>query len=490
MGTSIKKNFFYQIFYQILISILPFITSPYISRVLGADKIGIYSYVFSIITFFNLFANLGINNYGNRLIAKSRDDAEELSKSFSSLLFLHVILNVVMLSIYLLFVNLMKPENSIIYIIQAIFLIANMIDISWLFFGLEKFKITVTRNSIIKIITVICVILFVKSKGDLWKYTLIMALGTFISQVSLWGFVKRYTKIKKVTLSEIILHIKPMFVLFGAAVAVTIFSYIDKIMLGKMSDMAQLGYYENAYKLIEFPVGFITALGTVMLPKISNLLTKKDKEAVKEYIKKSMQLSMIMASAIFFGIAAISKEFSYLFWGPDFIQSGIIIQYLAICIVLMSWNGVIRTQYLIPNERDKTYLLAVSVSAIVNVIINYILIPKYGAIGAAIGTICSYFVIWTIQNLSILKELPILNYAKKSIVYFIMGLLMYMIIAMINQRTMYSITTLILKIITGSSVYGILLIVYSYIVKDNFVIENIEKVKNKILRSRNKSNNI
>lgn len=461
-----------------LISILPFITSPYISRVLGAEKIGIYSYVHSIITFFMLFANLGISNYGNRLMAKSRDDEKELSMSFSSLFIYHLMLSVLTGIVYILFIIIYRPENTLIYIIQVLFLIANMIDISWLFFGLEKFKLTVTRNSVIKILTVVFVFVFVKNQDDLWKYTLIMTLGTLLSQATLWGFIKKYTKFTRVKISDIMLHTKPMITLFAASLAVTIFSYTDKIMLGQMSSMSQLGYYENAYKLIEFPVGFITALGTVMLPKISNLISNKNGDKAKAYIGNSMQFSMLAASVIFWGIASIAKEFSYLFWGADFIESGVIIQYLAICIVLMSWNGVIRTQYLMPNEKDKNYLLAVSISAIVNVVINYILIPKYGAVGAAIGTICAYFIIFIIQNIAVRKVLPLTRYIKNSIGYFLVGFIMFMVIHIINLHTTYSIITLIVKILIGGVVYVSLLLIYSLIVKDKFVLNYIHQIKN------------
>ncbi len=478
--SSVKKNFAYQFIYQMLISILPFVTSPYISRVLGADNIGIYSYVYSVITIFIVVANLGISNYGNRIIAKSRDDKDKLSKNFTELFVLHLILSAMMLSVYIAYILIFDLDNKLIFIIQILFLIANSIDISWLFFGLEQFKLTVTRNALVKILAVILIFLVVKSRNDLWKYTLIMSTATLLSQITLWGFFKKYTSFCKIKLSNILIHMKPMLVLFAAAIAVTIFNYIDKVMLGSMSSMQQLGFYENAHKIIEFPTGFITAIGAVLLPKIANLLSKKDEKQVKRYIGLSMQFSMLAASAIFFGVSAVAKEFSYLFWGKEFITSGVIIQYLSVCIILMSWNSVIRTQYLIPNEKDKSYLLAVSMSAIINVIINYLLIPKYGAVGAAIGTICSYLMIFLMQNVSVYKELPLLYYAKKVIPYFIIGFIMNSIIRIINNYTSYSIMFLILKILLGAIVFISLLILYAIIFRDEFIVENLKKIKSSI----------
>ena len=212
--SSIKKNLGYQIAYQILVSILPFITSPYISRVLGAECIGIYAYTYSIVYYFKIFATLGITNYGNRLIAKSRSSQKEVDKAFSSLYALHFMLSVFIIILYIIFIILFPIKNKIISLIQSIYLIAELMDVSWFFFGMEKFKLTVTRNALVKILTAISIFVFVKTGTDLWKYVLILALGTLFGNASMWFFLPKYVKRYKFSIKDVLVHIKPMLVLF------------------------------------------------------------------------------------------------------------------------------------------------------------------------------------------------------------------------------------------------------------------------------------
>ena len=188
---KVFKNFIYNVLYQILIMILPLITAPYIARVLGAERIGIYSYTYSIAYYFVLFGQLGLNVYGNRSIAIVRDDKEKLSKTFSSIFIVQLFISFVSCICYLLFIIFSSSEYRLIFVIQFVFVLSCVFDINWFFFGIEKFKLTVVRNTIIKITTVICVLLFVKTQADLWKYTTIMAVGSFLAQLVLWLQIRK-----------------------------------------------------------------------------------------------------------------------------------------------------------------------------------------------------------------------------------------------------------------------------------------------------------
>lgn len=483
-NNNIVKNFIYQSGYQLLISILPFITSPYIARVLGAEKIGIFSYSHSVIKYFILIANLGISSYGNRTIARVRESEEELNKTFSSLLILHSALSIISLLAYGIYIYLFVEEYRLICLIQAFYLVGTLLDISWFYFGLEKFKLTVTRDSVIKIITVVAIFIFVKSEGDLWKYTLIMALGTCISQSIMWVFLKKYVSIVLVSLKDILAHIRPLLMLFGATLALTVLNYTDQIMLGKMSSMDALGFYSNAYKMIEFPVGFITALGTVMLPKISSLVGKNQENLVKKYIENSMRFSLLMSSALIFGVAGISKEFAIVFWGKEFELCGLLMHILSISIIFISWNNVIRTQYLIPNEMDTVYFKAVVKGAISNVIVNYFCIPQLGAIGACIGTIIGYVVICTYQTLPIRKALPIYKYIKESSIYYIAGFIMYIVIRLIGNNLGVSIFTIVCQVGIGIIIFISITLIIAKISNDKFIKDIASKTLQGILTNK------
>ena len=182
---SENKNFLYNVAYQIIIYLFPLATVPYISRVLGVDNIGIYSYTYSIVNCLMLFAMLGISNYGNREISKLRDDKEKMSKMFFSIYGLQLISSLIILIIYTIFILFFCKSYKDIFILQYINLMSVCFDVSWFFFGLEKFKMTINRNIIIKFISLICIFLFVKTKNDLWIYTVIMGLGVLISQLYL-----------------------------------------------------------------------------------------------------------------------------------------------------------------------------------------------------------------------------------------------------------------------------------------------------------------
>ena len=285
---SVKKNFLYNIVYQVFAIVLPLITTPYIARIIGPEGSGVNSYTYSIANYFVIFALLGIANYGNRLIAQNRDNKEKLNYEFTSLFILHVIISLIVLAMYLIFVFFIANNYKIYFIVQGLFVISALFDISWLFFGLEEFKTTVVRNIVIRLIALILIFTFVKSATDLIKYIIILQGSTLLSQLVLFPFLKK-NKIKfvKVRREDVLKHFKPMLILFIPVIAVSIYKMMDKVMLGYMVDVKEVGLYEYGERIINLPMTLITALGTVMLPRMSNLVAKGDDETFKLYISKS-----------------------------------------------------------------------------------------------------------------------------------------------------------------------------------------------------------
>lgn len=465
--TKIKKNFMYNIAYQLLNLLLPLITVPYISRKLGVESTGIYSYTYSIVNYFMIFGMLGISNYGNRKIAKCRDDKERLSKEFMSLYILQFILNIISLIIYILYCAFFA-RYSIINTIQILFIISNMLDISWLYFGLEEFKKTVTRNTLIKIISFIFVLIFVKKPSDIYIYTLIMSGSTFTSQLILWVGIKKYIifKFKEINSKDVMRHIKDVLVLFIPVISYSIYKIMDKIMIGLLSSMDEVGYYEYAEKIINIPIGFITALGTVMLPKISNLIEKKEFDIVKEYLFKALKFITFLAIPSCLGLIAIGSELATTFLGDDYVRTGILIKYLSVTIIFTAWANVIRTQWLIPKEKDNIYIFTTIAGAIINLMINFILIPKLGAVGASIGTICSEFLLMFLQSFLSRKEIKFKTMLKPVTYFAITSIAMFIIIKKIGNYINSDFIRITAECILGVGIYGILN--YKYI-KDEIV---------------------
>lgn len=467
---SVKKNFIYNVIYQILVIILPLVTSPYISRVLGAELVGIYSYTYSVVYYFLIFAMLGISNHGNRMIAASRNDKEKMSTTFWSIYGFQVFTFLIAIVSYIIYVIFGVNDNKLIYSIQLIYILSGLFDISWLFFGLEKFKITVTRNILIKVFTVISIFVFVRTQNDLWKYTLIMVLGTLFSQLYLWFYLKKEVYFKKIDFKLVVKNIKPILILFVPVLSFSIYKVMDKIMLGNMVGYEQVGYFNNAEKIINIPMGIITALGTVMLPRMSNLIANGDKEKTEKYINMSIKLVTILASAIAFGLMGISDIFTPIFFGIGFMECSKLIVLLAVTIFFISWANVVRTQYLIPHHYDKIYIFSTILGAILNLIINLILIPKIGGIGAAIGTIVAEFTLMFIQSFAVRHENSVFKQISGYLPVILIGFIMMVIVRIIGAIMDISIWTLVLQILVGIIVYCSLLLLFLFLKKDEFYI--------------------
>lgn len=475
---NIKKNYVLQLSYQILNMVLPFVTSPYIARILGASQLGIYSYTYSVTSIFILAINLGIEKYGSRTIATVRTNQEKLNQTFSELFTLHFILGMVV-SIFFLGSVFLFCEYKPFFLLQTFLIVGTILDINWFFFGIEKFKVTVTRNFILKVITVVSVFMLVRERGDLWKYVLIMSLGTAISQSAIWIVCPRYVKFTKIKVGDIRCHIKPLLVLFVAVLAESAYTYIDKIMIGTLGDMEQLGFCENAYKVISFPMGMITSLGVVMLPRMAVLFKDNKKNQIHQYISKSMQFVLILAIGMCGGMIAIGKPFAILFWGKDFATSGNVITIIAPIVIFMSWSDVIRNQFLIPRKMDKEYTIALVVGAFANITCNALLIPAYGAFGAAIGTVVSYLSISMYQTFVTRKMLPYRSFIKTSIPCIFFSMIMVLTIKMIQKfmGNSVGVFSLIIQVMIGIIVYVGLVVGYWIVCKDEVVANGIERMK-------------
>lgn len=473
---GIKKNFAYQMCYEVLALILPLITSPYIARVVGAEGLGRYSYSYSVAFYFVLFSMLGLQNYGNRAIAQSREDQAELNETFSSILAVHVLISMLCTGVYVQYVLTLETDQ-IYAAIQTAYVLSGLFDISWFYFGMEKFKLTVAQSSTVKLVTAICIFVFVKTADDLWKYCAIMAVGTLLGQMVLWLPLRRYVRIVRPSVQQMRLHVKPLLVLFIPAIAISLYKYMDKIMIGLLSSKTQLGLYESAEKTVNIPLSVIGAFGTVMLPKMSYLASKQDGRGTQRYILLSMRYVMCMAFALAFGIAGVGGVFAPVFWGQVFSPAGPLIMGLAVTIPFISFANIIRTQYLIPQARDLEYTVSVIAGAVVNLIINWLLIPRQGAMGATVGTIAAEMLVCVIQTVAVKNQLPIKAYLKNAAPFALFGLCMFVLVYVMGQKLSASVITLFVQIATGALSYVVASAVYLWVIKDDILLNMLRPQK-------------
>lgn len=458
---NIKTNFLYNIIYQVFIMITPLLTAPYISRVLGEEMLGTFSYTYSVACYFALFAVLGVNNYGNREIARARDSKEKVSKTFWGIFLMQFFLGIIVCIAYSVWAFKVYDGNKLLAFVQLGYVIAESFNINWFFFGLEKFKLTVTRNVVIKICSVVMIFCCVKKKEDIIIYALIMMLATLVGQIVLWVYLKKEIIWSCPKLYEIIKHIKPNLTLFIPVIAVSIYKVMDKIMLGNMSTMSEVAYYEYGEKVTTIAVSVITALGTVMMPRISKLMSEGNDKKILRYIENSMKISIMMSSAMAFGIAAVGELFAIWFYGESFATSGTVMAGLSITIIFISCANVIRTQYLIPGGKDRIYIISVIGGAVTNALINYLLIPEYKAMGAVIGTVCAEFVVMIYQMVKVNNDLPILKYVKDGIPFIEIGLFMFICIEFINNLIDQTIfVKLLIEVVLGAVIYISISMIY------------------------------
>ena len=280
---SIKKNYIYNLTYQILALMAPLITTPYVSRVLGAEAIGEYSYAYSIVYYFMLAAILGTATYAEREISFCQDDRTKRSARFWDLFFLRNITSVVSALVYALMVGLCF-NNKLMAAIVALNIVSVGLDTVWLFQGMEEFGRITLRDTCIKLLAIASIFLFIKRTEDIYLYALIMSLSPVVSAVSLLPFLHRY--IDKICIKEVhpFYDFKSIIGLFIPTIAISVYAMLDKTMLGIFTTTkVENGYYEQATKLSKTALTVVTSLGTVMIPRISYYFEKKQTKLINEY---------------------------------------------------------------------------------------------------------------------------------------------------------------------------------------------------------------
>lgn len=449
--SSLKKNVVYNIIYQIFTIMMPLITAPYLSRILGVHGMGMYSYTFTVAEYFVFFALLGVSNYGNRTIAGC--DRDNRDSTFINIYATQLSVSLIVILAYLLYLYFFVTDYKVLATIQILYVLSAGADITWYFFGTEKFKLTTTRTVIIKIITLLLIFIFVKEYTDVWKYTLIMACGYLFSQLSMWPYMIIGLKYQKPNLNEMKMHLKNMIILFIPVIAITVYKMMDKIMLEAICDVDAVGYYESAEKIVRVPAYAIVAIGTTMLPRMSKLGHKRNKAKMIEYFGLSIELSGFLIYGMAFGLIAIAKFLIPIYYGNEFVDSIVLLETLSLSLLFTTWASAIRTQYLIPLKHDKEYIISVCCGALVNFILNSILIPLNGPYGAVIATISAEAVVAIVQTIAVKNELPIFIQFIKYIRFIIPAIIMYLVLNLCRPHLTMSILSILVLTSLGCFVY-------------------------------------
>ena len=303
----------------------------------------------------------------------------------------------------------------------------------WCLMGLDQFKPVALRNTVVKLVAAASVFIFIKNIDDLWIYGFAWSLATLLGNLSCALTLRGKVTYHRVSMKETLKHLRPCAVLFISVAAVSIFRKMDKIMVYNIAGEEQNGLYENAEKIIYCLSGFISAIGTVMMAKVSHMQEKGETEKIARNIDRSMNLVICMVSAMAFGVAAVADRFAPLFFGEEFRYSGVLMVPLAFTLIMIGFANVIRTQVVLPQKRDHIFVKSVCAGAVVNLIVNGSLIPFMGSMGAVIGTLMAEMTVPVVQFIILRKELPYKRFIGYVGIYAVMGGIMLVCVRLIGQ---------------------------------------------------------
>lgn len=459
----VVKNLIFNSFSQLLSIIIPLITAPYLSRVLGAENIGIESYINAISQMFYTIGMLGLTNYATREIAYVRDSKYERSKVFWEMMIDRVIVFGGSLAVFLVvgYFN----EYRAFFIIQIVWLLGMFFDFSWFFIGMEMFELTVFRNFVVRMLTIVSIFTLIKSKDDFMLYFILCAVFQLIGTLSILPQLRPY--IQKVNFRELnwFRHFIPSIKVFLPQFASVLYLQVDKVMIEAIcNDTKQIAYYTQAEKLIKAPIALITAVSSVMMPRIANEFSKNNLEKIKEYLNLTLRGLMIMAWPVAFGMAAIAEKMIPWYYGSEFEPSIYAMMILAPIIVAIAASSLSANQYFLATNQTRIMTISYSFSAVLNLIINALLIPGYGFVGAAIGTIAAEYSVFIIQYYVMHKQVPVISEMIYCLKYALYSGAMFIVVWMFGKYSDPSVMTTLIQMCIGVLIYvGFLLIT-----KDNF----------------------
>ena len=450
------KNYLYNLIYQVFVLIVPLVTVPYISRVLGAYGVGINAYTNSVVSYFILFGNLGVLTYGNRTIAYSRDDKKATTLNFWEITLLRLLTVSISVLAYLIFIS--KIGNlKMAFLAQLPLLIASIFDISWFFMGMEEFDKTVIRNVLVKLVSLGLIFWLVKSKEDTIVYILILTVSQLVGNILLWPYLKKY--LTKVQFKELnlIKHFLPAIQLFIPQIAIQVYVVVNKTMLGNIAGVSETGFFDNADKIVKVLLAVVTATGVVMLPRMANEYIKGKMETVTQYLNYSINFANLIAFPLTFGLIGVAKEFSLLFFGEEFIGIESILMVLSLVIIAISWSNVIGQQFLLPLNKMNGYTGSVFFGAIINILLNLILIPKYSVMGAAIGATIAEFSVTFYQLIYVHKLIPVKLLFADLWKYMLSSAVMFFVVKLLGNY-FTGVKALMIMTLVGGLVYSLLIV--------------------------------
>ena len=479
-SSSIKINYIFTLFNTLTGLLFPLVTFPYVSRILFADGIGQIQFLQSIIDYVVLCTSLGIPLYAVREIARVRDDKKQCSKTVVEILILHSILSLfgyIIIFILAHYVHKIEVERTLFYLLSTT-LFFTAIGVNWFYQAVEDFKYITIRSLLVRIFSLVCLFVFVKTKDDLLIYAAISVFSLVGSNIFNFFRLRKYIDFSVLHDLKIKRHLLPSMKIFALNLTISIYVNLDSVMLGFLKDQQAVGYYAAATRVTKSVLGVVTSLGTVLLPRFSNLIAAGKFDEFSVLANKSINYVIALSFPMCIGLIFLSKPIILLFAGNSFDSSILTMQIIAPIIVFIAFSGIIGLQILYPQGKEKIVIYSTAVGAVINFSINYFCIPIWSQNGAALGTIIAEFSVILVMFILGRSYLPIHLFSRINLNYVLATLIMSFPLFMIVKISTNNFITLMLSALIGPLIYFLVL----YFLKDPFIIGVKQIIQKKIYR--------
>lgn len=473
---SVKYNFIMNFILTATQFIFPLITFPYVSRVLQASGNGRVNFAASVANYFMMVASLGIPTYGVRACARVRDNKDELTKTVQELFFINFVVTVLVSITYIVAIYTVPrfAEDKALFYINGINIVLNMIGMNWVYQALEQYDYITLRSIIFKLISIVLMFVLVHGQGDYVVYAAITVFASVGSYVLNFFRLRKIIKLKIYSNYNLRQHFKPIFTLFAQSVAASIYTNLDTVMLGFMKTDADVGYYHAAVKIKAVLLSLVTSLGNVLLPRMSYLVKNRMMSDFKKYMVKALNFEHLMAFPLAMYFILYSKESINIFAGPGYEGAVLAMQIIIVAVIPNGLTGVLGVQVLTSLERERYVLYSVLVGAVSDFLLNIVLIPGYGAAGAALATTIAEFLVLFVQiyfTRDLLLEINI-RFFYYCVISIIAGIGAYFI-KLIDAGDFVK---LIFSVVVFFGLYGLGLL----ITREPVIVDMLSEIRNKV----------
>ncbi|OKS89000.1 flippase [Mucilaginibacter polytrichastri] len=471
------KNYFYNLLLTLANLLFPVLSFPYVSRVLGPEGIGKVQFVFSFAQYFSIIASIGVPIYGMKEIARYKDDMQGRSQVFSELISIHSLMCISLSLIYLVVVFTVPyfSTNREMYLGATLLILLGFTAIEWLYSGMEEFRSIALRSVLFKAIGLALLYTFIKSRSDYSLYLYIMIFSFLGNNILSLFLIKHKVKLGFTNL-QLRKHLMPLMFILGTTLAASMYTDMDTVLLGFLSNDKTVGLYTAAVKLSKIAIPFVTSMGIILMPKIAKDFADKNMAEVQQTLNQTFRFIVFFSVPVVFGLALLAPEFIALFSGKAFLAAANSMRILSLLPFIIGLGHLFLFLVLVPAGKNREMFFCVLGGLVISLILNVLLIPHFQEVGSSIANICSEIVVTGLYFYFINKHFKF-TYGWVLILKAALSALLFIpIIILVRYLSLKLMYSLSISVIGCAAVY---LIVQLFVFKNNFVFDILNFVKTK-----------